>query len=460
MTTTNNTTSDTKKPQRVVSLLGASTETIYRLGLEHVLVGRSHECDYPPACLKLPCISRPRMDSEVLSSAEIDAAVRDFAAQNEPVYKLQDDTLLALQPDLLIAQDHCRVCAVTAQDVEASACHKIPQLILRPANLKDCLNDVTLVANALGYPERGAALRETLQERLDRVQNLGSSLPNSKKKPRVALLEWCDPVMGCGYWLPELIALAGGTPLFSSPPGGATPTVLFSNLLEAQPDIVVLALCGFSISRTVQEIKQSWSSEQIDQLRAATANGVFVADGNYLFNRSGPRVVESAEVLLEALYEPSRGHFGHLGSHFLMTLEEALDLKETTGAVKARAPVQEEEETKRNDAQYHEPNELPSEMVAQQLECLRTNNMAGAFSLNSAANQKRWCEPGRFVHVLKTHGDFKRLLAETPILSEHASSKGLVEVALKNGPTLMWTCVVQKNGIGGAVWRTEKVGIQ
>jgi iron complex transport system substrate-binding protein len=481
------------RPQRVVSLLGASTETIYRLGLESVLVGRSHECDYPPACLDLPCVSRPRLDPDALTSAQIDAVVRDFSAQNEPVYKLQDETLQELAPDLLIAQDQCRVCAVTARDInnastststKESVCRNIPQLILKPATLHDCLNDVLLVANALGYPERGLQLHTTLQHRMDRVKHLADSIEESKR-PRVALLEWCDPTMGCGYWLPELASLAGAaTCVFSCPPGGATPTLSFSQLVNAQPDVVVLALCGFSISRTAREIRQAWTKAQIDQLQTVTTRGVFVTDGNYLFNRSGPRVVESAEVLLEAFHGSAfRGHFDHFGSPFLMTLDDALALDEgvETGAIKRRAPVQQEETTMPTATipppTIDPPLESASDMVRRQLLCLRNQDIVHAFAFNSIANQKRWCDPERFGQVLASHADFKRLLVPEvmPILTEDnpIESNGLVTVELPNhglgetggdgGPAiiLQWTCVVEHNeNDGESHWRTEKVGLQ
>lgn len=435
-------------------------------GLGQNLVGRSHECDYPPACLKLPCISRPRMDPESLSSLEIDEAVRNFSARDQPVYKLQDQTLLELQPDLLITQDHCRVCAVTKSDIEKSkACHRIPQLVLKPSTLDDCLGDILKIADALGYPERGQRLYDTLQIRMSRVKELGSSLLNENGgiSPRVALLEWCDPVMGCGYWLPELITLAGGTPIFSAPKGGATPTISFQSLLDSKPNVVVLALCGFSITRAAKEIRGAWTKEQIQELRRICHDQIYVTDGNFLFNRSGPRIVESAEVLLEAIYPINRGHYDHFGSNFLMTLQQALDLgdKIDTGSTKSRPPVEEVEINSENILSDAMPVEPAFEVVAKQLKCLRVNDIHSAFAYNSLANQKRWCDATQFIRVLKSHNDFKRILHEIPQLDEPASSSnGVVNAKLSNGQVLVWTCVVEKDEEKGAVWRTERVGIQ
>lgn len=465
-TSTINAASKCGKPNRVVSLLGAATEVIYRLGLGEKLIGRSHECDYPPACLKLPCISRPRMDPDSLSSVEIDEAVRNFSARDQPVYKLQDQMLLELKPDLLIAQDHCRVCAVTKSDIQLSkACNRIPQLVLKPSTLNDCLDDVLKIADALGYPDRGTRLRDTLQIRMSRVKELGSLVLNKNDGvlPRVALLEWCDPVMGCGYWLPELVALAGGIPILSAPKGGATPTIAFNSLVESRPNVVVLALCGFSITRAAKEIRRAWTKKQIQDIRRICHDQIYIADGNFLFNRSGPRIVESAEVLLEAIHPPLRGHYDHLGSNFLMTLQHALDLGDEidTGSIKSRPPVEENENCSNEIISVVMPAEPAIEMVTSQLECLRANDFHRAFAYNSLANQKRWCDATQFIRVLKSHNDFKSILHEIPLLDEPASpSNGVVNVKLPNGRVLVWTCVVENEKEKGAVWRTERVGIQ
>lgn len=429
-----------------------------------MLVGRSHECDYPTACLKLPCISRPRIVPDSLSSLQIDNAVRNFSARSQPVYKLQDEILLGLEPDLLITQDHCRVCAVSNSDIkESAACHRISQLVLKPSTLNDCLDDVLKIADALGYPERGQQLYKTLKIRINRVQELGRSIldRNDEVAPQVALLEWCDPVMGCGYWLPELVKLAGGTPIFCAPKGGATPTISFSSLIESKPKVVVLALCGFSITRATREICNAWTMEQIQELRRMCNDQIYITDGNFLFNRSGPRIVESAEVLLEAIHPSMRGHYDHFRSHFLMTLELALNLddKIETESTKSRPPVKEDQLKSKNIITDIMPVESASEMVSKQLKCLRKNDVNGAFAYNSLANQKRWCDATQFIRVLKSHSDFKRILSEIPLLNEPGNpSNGIVNAKLLNGPVLVWTCVKEYDKEKCVVWRTERVG--
>jgi len=404
------------------------------------------------------------MDPDALSSLKIDEAVRSFAARDQPVYKLQDQTLLDLKPDLLITQDHCRVCAVTKSDIEENkACHKIPQLVLKPSTLKDCLGDVLKIASALGYPERGKRLHDTLNIRMNRIRELGSTLMNQNDgiRPKVALLEWCDPVMGCGYWLPELVTLAGGTPVFSAPKGGATPTISFRSLLESKPDAVVFALCGFSISRSAKEISKVWTAEEIRELRNICDDRVYITDGNFLFNRSGPRVVESAEVLLEAIHPSVRGHFDHFGSDFLMTLQGALDLGDKCDekSSKIRPPVEEDEQDASKAPSAAVPTESASKMVEQQLKCLRSNDIHSAFAYNSVANQKRWCDATQFIRVLRSHNVFQNILHEIPLLDEPCAN-GVVHAKVQSGHVLVWTCVVENDEEKGAVWRTERVGIQ
>lgn len=508
-------------------------------------MGRSHECDYPPDVLSLPCISRPRLDVNA-SSKEIDTAVRQKAADGEPIYKLDDDVLRndVGRFDLLIAQDHCRVCAITPKDLQQSqhirsmTCSNVGanpfgldkdmdmgtgvgvedanvqarQLILKPSTLQDCLDDVNKVAEAMGVPERGLALRNTLQERLDRIQNIVSTFTSTNNKtnnkPRVALLEWCDPIMGCGYWIPELIHLAGGEALHCSPmgSGGATPTISINTLIKSKPDVIIFALCGFGLTRAASEIQSSsmFQSEesnndgksQIEQLRKSCDNNIYVVDGNYLVNRSGPRVVESCEAICEAIHPELRGHFGHFGTDLLTTLDKALVMEEEgvhTGSRKVRPQpfneVLDENVDEDNKSSPSSGNmsadetstirtilESPDQVVAKQLICLETGEIETAFALNSVANQGRWCGADRFAAVLRSQNDFKRLLQEKALVGavEEKDNVATVCVSLpskegkknsgENEPVhLIWTMIVEESqsSSGNAImaWRTEKVGM-
>ena len=525
-----------KPPERVISLLGAATETIYRLGLSHILVARSHECDYPPDVLSLPCISRPRLDVNA-SSLDIDTAVRSKAANGEPIYKLDEEVLgnEVGNFDLWIAQDHCRVCAITPKDLQQSKhiaaqsrsqavklrndeyeeqedepqqCYldmSMRQLILKPSTLEDCLNDVLKIANALNVPERGFVLKQTLQQQLDRVAHLvkNRTISSARACPRVALLEWCDPIMGCGYWIPELVQLAGGQALHCPPPGsgGATPTISFETLIDSKPDVIIFALCGFGLTRAAREIKDSTmfrsrsgsEMDRMERLKDICNDRVYVIDGNYLVNRSGPRVVESCEALCEAIHPELRGHFGHFGTELLTTYDKAVKMTEqglVTGSRKVRPqPFPEEEESKRNnednytrartgddtedDLQQSPPRrstiitESPDEVVTKQVQYLESGNLESAFALNSNANQGRWCGAERFGAVLRSNDDFKRLLEEPASVgrAEEKEDVATVRVSIpekgeRRAVELIWTMVAElQRGNGSVAWRTEKVGM-
>lgn len=450
-------------PQRIVSLLGAATETIYRLGLGHRLVGRSHECDWPPAVLSLPMVSRPRLNVNS-PSKEIDAAVRLHAANGEPIYALDDEKLSELSPDLLIVQDQCRVCAIMADDVDKSSCSALSQLVLKPFNLADSLADVSRIADALGVPERGAALQATLEARLDRVRDLASAANSGHAPPRVALLEWCAPIMGNGYWLPELVQVAGGQPIHNATPGGQTPTITFEQLLASSPDVVVFALCGFDLARSAAEVKAAWGENAVAQLSSKCGGKLFVVDGNYLVNRSGPRLAESAEALAEAIHPSLQGHFGHYGTNYLSSLVAAPAF---TGSTKQRPEAVPKVPPQIGENKFETPARDPAQVVSDQLLLLASGDVASAFALNSRANQDRWCGADRFESVLRGHGDFARLLQQDGgaivVASEMSEGSAHVCVSLperqgSKAVSLTWTMVIERCSDNMLDWRTEKVG--
>ena len=222
-------------------------------------------------------------------------------------------------------QNQCSVCAVTPGIVDTDA----PMLVLKPKTLEGVLDDVERVAAAVGAPARGAKLRKRLDRRLAEVRaDVAEVARGVAMKPRVALLEWCAPIMGCADWLPEIVELAGGVPVHAAV-DGKTPTLWggVEELLSTPLDAIVLALCGFDASRVARELRRC--PELLAALRGLEASGdtgVWVTDGSSLFNRSGPRVVESAEVLAEALHNGLLGHYGHAGTPYLLSLEETLAL--------------------------------------------------------------------------------------------------------------------------------------
>lgn len=297
---------------RIASLIASSTEIVCALGLEDRLVARSHECDFPPSIRALPAVTLARLDPEA-SSAEIDRRVREVLKGALSVYEVDAAKLKALAPDLVITQTQCEVCAVSLADVERALCQWLggaPRVVaLAPDGLDDVWDDVLRVAEACGVPERGRALVAELRGRLDalaaRVAGSGRS-----SRPRVALVEWIDPLMVAGNWTPSLCRLAGGEPVLSVD-GQHAPYVRWSDLVAADPEVVVVHPCGFDLERTRREAPALLALPGWGDLRAVRDGRVALMDGNALINRPGPRLVESAEVLAEVLHPDVS--FGHRG---------------------------------------------------------------------------------------------------------------------------------------------------
>ncbi len=295
---------------RVVSLIASSTEIVCALGFEDALVGRSHECDFPPAVRGLPACTEPRIDVEA-SSARIDEEVKSFLKSSLSVYRVDAERLRGLKPDVVITQSHCEVCAVSLKDVERSLGAEwgfSPTVVsLTPNSLPDIWRDIHRVAEALGEPRRGEALVESLKARMDAVARGARGLD----KPRTACVEWIEPLMAAGNWMPELVELAGGAPLFGKP-GAHSPSMGYAEFKATDPDVVIVMPCGFDLDRTRREMPALSSQPGFSGLRAVRQGRVCLADGNQYFNRPGPRLAESLEILAEILH-PEKFQFGHQG---------------------------------------------------------------------------------------------------------------------------------------------------
>lgn len=297
-------------PQRVVSLLASGTEIVHALGCGDWLVGRSHECDYPASVQTLPICTEALIDA-TQSSAEIDRQVKTAARDALSIYRVDRAVLRVLQPDVIITQTQCEVCAVSLRDVEAAVCDLLEQpariVSLEPHALADIWLDIERVAVALGLPDRGAAAIGTLRARLDRLAMQTSRWP----APTVACIEWIDPLMVAGNWPPELITCAGGRSV-AGVAGAHSPWLTPEELRALDPDVIIIAPCGFDLARTRAELPPLVEQPWWPSLRAVRDGRVYLADGNAYFNRSGPRLVETAEMLAEMLH-PGRCAFGHRG---------------------------------------------------------------------------------------------------------------------------------------------------
>jgi iron complex transport system substrate-binding protein len=284
---------------RIVSLISSATEIVAALGRVDWLAGRSHECDYPEQVKTLPVCTRPRIDIHA-SSLEIDRAVKESARSSISIYDVFDDTIERLEPTHILTQVQCDVCAVSLRDVEMALARGMkgePEIVsLQPDSLAGIWADIRRVAGAIGIPERGEELVSGLLSQANRLR-----VPDAERSPRVACIEWIEPLMAAGNWTPELIALAGGVNLFGEA-GRHSPWFTWDELAAADPDIVVIAPCGFDLPRTEQEMYWLTGRPAWHDLRAVRTGRVYLGDGNQYFNRPGPRVVDTLEILVEMLH--------------------------------------------------------------------------------------------------------------------------------------------------------------
>ncbi len=297
---------------RVVSLIASATEIVAALGFEDLLVGRSHECDFPPTVERLPLCSEAKIDVNG-TSREIDDRVKSVLTDAVSVYRVFGDLLEELRPTVVITQTQCEVCAVSLKDVEEAVADRLGPdtnlVALEPMELADIWDDIHKVARALEAPERGETLVATLKSRL---ANIASKTSQLKNRPRIACIEWIDPLMTAGNWVPELVEIAGGQNVFGVA-GQHSDWTNWNDLSSSDPDVIAVMPCGFDLPRTRREMAPLLEQSGWESLNAVRANRVFVCDGNQYFNRSGPRLVESAEILAEMLH-PRLFDFGHQGS--------------------------------------------------------------------------------------------------------------------------------------------------
>ena len=281
---------------RIVSLLPSATEIVCALGARAELVGRSHECDFPPGVEQVPVLTSSRI-GPLPSSQAIDASVRDVLRDALAIYEIDVERLRRTAPEVIVTQDLCDVCAVSIDDVRAAVARLARQDVaivnLHPMRLADIWRDVAHVAEAIGRSADGEALVAALRARVAEVARRAATL---RRRPRVITIEWLAPVMIGGMWMPELVELAGGDPLVTRP-GEHAPTLERHDLAALDPEVVVVKPCGFRLERTLDEL-----DVLLDALPRGWRGRVYVADGNAFFNRPGPRIVESLEILAACVH--------------------------------------------------------------------------------------------------------------------------------------------------------------
>ncbi|MCW3099287.1 MAG: ABC-type Fe3+-hydroxamate transport system,periplasmic component [Chthonomonadaceae bacterium] len=287
---------------RIVSLLPSATEIVCALGLEENLVGVTHECDYPPFVKALPKVTRTLIPHDA-SSADIDALVRERLETTLALYSLDMPVLEDLRPNLLVTQALCDVCAVAEAEVSAAACTLpgLPKVLnLEPMSLEDVFTTLHLVGRATDRDAKAMEVVEGLRRRVRAVQERTQSVLPAER-PKVAFVEWIDPIFNGGHWNPTLIEMAGGIDVLGSV-GRPSRTTPWEMLVEAQPDVLFIACCGFSRERTLQDIPLLESRKGWGDLPCVRNDRVYVTDGNAYFSRPGPRLVDSLEIMAHALH--------------------------------------------------------------------------------------------------------------------------------------------------------------
>jgi iron complex transport system substrate-binding protein len=296
---------------RIVSLLPSITEVVCALGMEKHLVGRSHECDYPESVSSLPVLTKPKYSTNG-KSRDIDKQVKSLLEKGLSVYEVDAQLLAELKPDVILTQDHCEVCAVSLPEVEAAVKswtgnHDTIVVSVSPTDLNGIYQSIIKIGDAL---QREAWARKLVEEMKDRLGIIRSTVAGKERKSVVSI-EWIDPLMTAGNWIPELVEIAGGDH-YHAEPGEHSPWINWNQVRESDPDLIVIMPCGFNFEQIMEELPLLTSKEGWDHLEAVKKSETYLLEGNQYFNRPGPRIVESTRILAEILHP----------DHFKPTLKE------------------------------------------------------------------------------------------------------------------------------------------
>jgi len=301
--------------KRVATLIASATEIVSALGCRDWIVGRSHECDYPSGIDAVPVLTEPKFAVHA-DSGEIDRHIKAIVEEGTSVYRVYSERLKELSPDVIVTQDHCEVCAVSLKDVEQAICnwtgHDIHVVSCRPNALGDVWADIRRIADALGVPDAGDRMVFDMQSRMNAI---AARAARARHRPRVLCIEWIDPLMAAADWMPELVELAGGVSLLGTA-GKHSEWITWENAVAAEPDVIVVMPCGFDIARASADMPMLEDRPGFGGLKAVREGRVAVVDGNQYFNRPGPRLADSLEILAEILH-PELFDFGHYGEGWM-----------------------------------------------------------------------------------------------------------------------------------------------
>lgn len=287
---------------RIASLLPAATEILYAIGAGDCVVGVTHECDFPPEAKSKPKLIRPRIDPQA-APAEIDRQVRELIERGESIYAVDAELLTSLAPDLIVTQDLCHVCAASPEDL-ASALSRLPReqsprvLMFTPRNLGGVWDGIREIGEAVGRSAEAQTLASALAQRVSNVQQVAG---HASSRPRVMCLEWFDPPYCGGHWVPEMVHVAGGTDPFGKE-GQPSYPITWEQILESQPEIVVLMSCGYNAARNVEVWNSTLLPDGWNAVPAVRDGRVYAVDANGYFSRCGPRLADGLELLAHLLH--------------------------------------------------------------------------------------------------------------------------------------------------------------
>ena len=290
------------KVKKIVTTLPSATEIVCLLGLEDKLVGITHECDYPSSVQKKKVVMRSTFDAQKMTSKQIDESVLDHVSRGLSIYEVNEQLLRDLNPDLIITQELCEVCATPLQVVARAIGKLDPQpgiLSLSPHNLEDVLQNIIEVAQATGEIKKGRAIVGSLTRRIEHVKS--KCLDKKVSKPSVFCLEWLDPLYCSGHWMPELVQYAGGREILGRL-GDPSFVTQWEKVVELDPDVIFVTVCGYHVERTLSEIQALTGRQGWDNLSAVRKGGAYILDSPAYYSRSGPRLVDGLEIMAALLH--------------------------------------------------------------------------------------------------------------------------------------------------------------
>lgn len=295
-----------EKYKKIISFLPSATEILFEIGLGHLLCGVTHECTYPQGALKKPVVIRPVVDFDLMSGAEIDEKIKDLSTRSQPIFKLEDKLVRDIQPDLIISQNMCSVCAPFSNEIDQTfkvLGYNPTNLVLNPKNLSDILNSITVLGKEVGNFENALELFDKLESRIHQIQTalkLAHRNETAQTTPRVLCLDWMNPFYLAGHWVPDMVNVAGGKPLVSVS-GMNSMQITIADIEKLDPDVIVIAPCGYDLKRTQREYEQL-DTFSLRSLKAFKENRVYLVDSNSYFSKPSPRIISGIEILCHILY--------------------------------------------------------------------------------------------------------------------------------------------------------------